>query len=39
MIVDARTAADAGIASEPTLLHARNGAEALIQLLVAHGVQ
>jgi acetolactate synthase I/II/III large subunit len=39
MIVDASTAADAGIASEPTLLHARNGAEALIQLLVAHGVQ
>ena len=29
MIVDARTAADAGIASGPTLLHASNGAEAL----------
>jgi acetolactate synthase-1/2/3 large subunit len=39
MIVDARTAADAGIASAPRLADARNGAEALIQLLIAHGVQ
>jgi acetolactate synthase-1/2/3 large subunit len=39
MIVDARTTADATSASEPRLLAARNGAEALIQLLVAHGVE
>src|SRR6478609_1474143 len=38
MIVDARTA-DAGVASAPRLAEARNGAEALIQLLVAHGVE
>jgi acetolactate synthase-1/2/3 large subunit len=37
MIVDARTAAEA--VSEPRLLEARNGAEALIQLLVVHGVE
>jgi acetolactate synthase-1/2/3 large subunit len=39
MIVDARTAADAGAVSAPRRLAARNGAEALIQLLVAHGVE
>jgi acetolactate synthase-1/2/3 large subunit len=39
MIVDARTAADAPVVSEPRQVDARNGAEALVQLLVAHGVQ
>ena len=39
MIVDARVTADSTMPSEPKLLDARNGAEALIQLLVAHGVQ
>ena len=39
MIVDAMTAADATPASAPRLAEARNGAEALIQLLVAHGVE
>jgi acetolactate synthase-1/2/3 large subunit len=39
VIVDAKSAADIGAASAPRLLPARNGAEALIQLLVAHGVE
>ncbi len=39
MIVDAKAAADIGTTSPPRQLPARNGAEALIQLLVAHGVQ
>ena len=39
MVVDTQRAADVEVASEPRLLAARNGAEALIQLLVAHGVE
>src|SRR4051812_41171668 len=42
MVVDARTTADAAVVSgapAPRLVEARNGAEALIQLLVAHGVE
>ena len=39
MIVDARTAADAAAESAARLLPAANGAEALIQLLVAHDVE
>src|SRR4051794_16474254 len=39
MVVDARTAPQTGPASAPRLVEARNGAEALIQLLVAHGVE
>ncbi|MGE3912055.1 MAG: thiamine pyrophosphate-binding protein, partial [Chloroflexota bacterium] len=39
MIADARTASDAATMTAPRLLPATNGAEALIQLLVAHGVQ
>ena len=39
MIVDARTVTRAEVASPQRQLEAANGAEALIQLLVAHGVQ
>ena len=39
MIADARTASDAAVGSASRRLPASNGAEALIQLLVAHGVQ
>src|SRR5215208_454743 len=39
MVVDTRTAPETGPAPAPRLAEARNGAEALIQLLVAHGVE
>ena len=39
MILDSRTVTRAEVASAPRQLEATNGAEALIQLLAAHGVQ
>ena len=39
MILDSRTVTRTEVASAPRQLEAQNGAEALIQLLVAHGVQ